>query len=158
MVSSEYEVVRLLKAHGMKVTTAESCTGGLLAGTILNVPGASACYEEGHITYSNAAKEKILGVSHETLKTYGAVSSQTAKEMAFGAAKTAGADAALSVTGIAGPDGGTKEKPVGLVYIGCFLNGTVFAEEFRFCGSREENRRASVRRALEILEENLKKL
>ena len=84
-------------------------------------------YNEGYITYANASKEKILGVKHETLETYGAVSEQTAAEMALGAAKAAGADAALSVTGIAGPGGGTAEKPVGLVYIGCAVNGEVTA-------------------------------
>ena len=122
---------------------------------MLNVPGASAVYNEGYITYSNEAKEKLLGVKHETLEKYGAVSPQTAEEMAAGAAKAAGADAALSVTGIAGPDGGTKEKPVGLVYVGCCVNGKVRTEEFRFTGNREKNRDYAVVRALTLLRQEL---
>ena len=122
-VTLEDAVVELLKGKKMTVTTAESCTAGLLAGRIMNVAGASEVYEEGYITYANRAKSKLLGVKEETLEAYGAVSEQTAREMAEGAAKAAGADAALAVTGIAGPGGGTKEKPVGLVYIGCYVKG-----------------------------------
>ena len=117
----EEEIVKKLLEKQYTVTTAESCTGGLLAGRILNVPGASSVYNEGHITYSNEAKERLLGVSHETLVRYGAVSRQTAEEMARGAAKTAKAEIGLSTTGIAGPGGGTKEKPVGLIYVGCCI-------------------------------------
>ena len=109
-VTLEESVIRILEEKKMTVTTAESCTGGKLSGRLLNVAGASGVYNEGYITYANASKEKILGVKHETLETYGAVSEQTAAEMALGAAKAAGADAALSVTGIAGPGGGTAEK------------------------------------------------
>ena len=154
-VTMEESIVDLLKEKQMTVTTAESCTGGLLSGRILNVPGASAVYKEGYITYSNEAKEKLLGVSHETLETYGAVSYETAREMAAGAAQSAGADVALSVTGIAGPDGGTKEKPVGLVYIGCFVRGKARAEEFHFTGNRSKNRDYAVIKALTLLREEL---
>lgn len=154
-VTMEESIVDLLKEKQMIVTTAESCTGGLLSGRILNVPGASAVYKEGYITYSNEAKEKLLGVSHETLETYGAVSYETAREMAAGAARSAGADVALAVTGIAGPDGGTKEKPVGLVYIGCFVKGKVRAEEFHFTGNRSKNRDYAVIKALTLLREEL---
>ncbi|MCI9075569.1 MAG: competence/damage-inducible protein A [Dorea sp.] len=154
-VALEEAIVELLKEKGMTVTTAESCTGGLLAGRIINAAGASAVYKEGYITYSNGGKEKLLGVSRDTLNTYGAVSAETAAEMAAGAAKEAGADASLSVTGIAGPDGGTKEKPVGLVYVGCFVNGKVRTEEFRFTGNREKNRDYAVVRALTVLREEL---
>ncbi len=154
-VTMEESIVELLKEKQLTVTTAESCTAGLLAGRIMNVPGASSIYNEGYITYSNHAKEKLLGVSHETLETYGAVSSQTASEMAAGAAKAAGADVALAVTGIAGPDGGTKEKPVGLVYIGCFVRGKVRVEEFRFTGNRSKNRDYAVIKALTLLREEL---
>lgn len=154
-VTMEESIVDLLKEKQMTVTTAESCTGGLLSGRILNVPGASAVYKEGYITYSNEAKEKLLGVSHETLETYGAVSYETAREMAAGAARSAGADVALAVTGIAGPDGGTKEKPVGLVYIGCFVKGKVRAEEFHFTGNRSKNRDYAVIKALTLLREEL---
>ncbi|NUN86206.1 competence/damage-inducible protein A [Coprococcus comes] len=156
-VTLEESVIRLLEEKKMTVTTAESCTGGKLSGRLLNVAGASSVYNEGYITYANASKEKILGVKHETLETYGAVSEQTAAEMALGAAKAAGADAALSVTGIAGPGGGTAEKPVGLVYIGCAVNGEVTVREYRFTGNREKNRDYAVARAITLLREELLK-
>lgn len=154
-VTLEDAVVELLKKKGYSVTTAESCTGGRLAARIMNVPGASSVYNEGYITYSNDAKRKLLGVRRETLDEFGAVSRQTAKEMAEGAAKAAEADAALSVTGLAGPDGGTKEKPVGLVYVGCSVNGRTRTEEFRFTGNRDKNRDYAVVRALTLLREEL---
>ena len=140
------------------MTTAESCTGGKLAGQLLNVPGASEVYQEGYITYANKSKEKILGVKTGTLEEYGAVSRQTAQEMALGAAKAAEADVAVSVTGIAGPGGGTKEKPVGLVYIGCAVNGESVVREYRFSGDREKNRDYAVVRALTLLREELMKI
>lgn len=151
----EEEIVRLLAEKGLTVTTAESCTGGMIAGTLINAAGASEVLNEGYITYSNEAKERLAGVNHNTLETYGAVSAQTAQEMAAGAAKAAGADAALSATGIAGPGGGTAEKPVGLVYIGCFLNGRTQVRECRFKGNRQENRRQTVETALVMLREML---
>ena len=156
-VTLEESVIRLLEEKKMTVTTAESCTGGKLSGRLLNVSGASGVYNEGYITYANASKEKILGVKHETLETYGAVSEQTAAEMALGATKAAGADAALSVTGIAGPGGGTAEKPVGLVYIGCAVKGEVTVREYRFTGNREKNRDYAVARAITLLREELLK-
>ena len=149
--SLEEKAVVLLAEKKLSVTTAESCTGGLIAGTLVNVPGASEVLNEGYVTYSNEAKERLVGVRHETLETYGAVSEQTAKEMAAGAAKAAGADAALSATGIAGPGGGTAEKPVGLVYIGCYLQGETTVKEFRFAGNRRENRLRTVEEALLLL-------
>ncbi len=148
-------IVRILTEKKFTLTTAESCTGGKLAGRIMNVAGASVVYNEGYITYSNEAKSRLLGVDARTLEQYGAVSPQTAREMAEGAAKAAGADTALSVTGIAGPDGGTKEKPVGLVYIGCFVKGHTRVEEFRFSGNRQKNRDYAVVRALTLLREEL---
>ncbi len=154
----EDKVVKCLRELGLSITTAESCTGGLLAGTILNVSGASAVYNEGHITYSNDAKERILGVSHETLVQYGAVSEQTAREMAAGAARIANADVALSTTGIAGPGGGTPEKPVGLIYVGCYLKGKITVKELRLQGDRVDNRRHTVEAALELLEKELSKM
>ena len=147
----EEKIVLGLREKRYTITTAESCTGGLLAGRILNVSGASEVYNEGHITYSNEAKERILGVKHETLETYGAVSKETAADMAFGAAKAAHANVGLSTTGIAGPGGGTPEKPVGLIYIGCFYNGIVEVRECRFHGNREENRNATVEASLQLL-------
>lgn len=151
----EEKVVRELQKKQYTITTAESCTGGLLSGRILNVSGASAVYNEGHITYSNEAKERLLGVSHDTLEQYGAVSEQTAAEMAFGAARSANANVGLSTTGIAGPGGGTPEKPVGLVYVGCCINGEVTVEECRFSGNREENRNAAVEAVLQLLMDKL---
>lgn len=156
-VALEEAIVDMLKEKKLTLTTAESCTAGLLAGRIMNAAGASKVYNEGYITYSNDAKERLIGVSHETLESYGAVSPETAAEMAEGAAKTAGADAAVSVTGIAGPDGGTKEKPVGLVYVGCYVKGNVRTEEFRFLGNRAKNREYAVVRALTLLREELLK-
>ena len=153
----EEKLVELLQKNNLTITTAESCTGGLVAGKILNVAGASSSFNEGYITYSNEAKERILGVKHETLEAYGAVSPQTAKEMAEGAGKAAKADVALSVTGIAGPGGGTKEKPVGLVYIGCYMQGQIFIKECHFDGNREENRKKSVETALLLAKEVIEK-
>jgi len=150
--SLEERIVKQLKDRGLTVTTAESCTGGLLAGRIINVSGASDVYREGYITYSDDAKKKLIHVSAQTLEQFGAVSGQTAKEMALGAAEAAGAGAALSTTGIAGPGGGTKDKPVGLVYTGCCLNGTVTAERHVFAGERAQVRNMAVEAALQLLE------
>ncbi len=148
-------IVQKLTEKKWKIPTAESCTGGLLAGRILNVSGASSVYEEGHITYSNEAKEKILNVCHDTLEKYGAVSAETAKEMAVGAAATANAEVALSTTGIAGPTGGTKDKPVGLIYIACYILGQVYSKELRLKGTREENRAETVEEALKLFLDSL---
>ena len=153
----EERVVKKLLQRGYTVTTAESCTGGLLAGRLLNVSGASEVYNEGHITYANAAKEKILGVKHETLEQFGAVSKETAEEMARGAAMAACANVALSTTGIAGPGGGTPEKPVGLIYIGCCIEENVRVKELRLHGTREQNRSDTVEAALQLLHEMLQK-
>ena len=148
-------LVNHLTKNGLTITTAESCTGGLLSGRLINAPGASAVYKQGYITYSNKAKRKLIEVRKETLKKYGAVSKQTAKEMAKGVALVANADVALSVTGIAGPEGGTEEKPVGLVYIGCYYNGQTKVEEHHFQGSRREVREQSVAWALALLKKCL---
>ncbi len=123
-------VVRLLTKYDLTVTTAESCTGGLLAGRLVNVPGASEVFSEGFVTYSNKAKRKQLDVSKTTLRKYGAVSEQTAKEMATGGVFATDADVCIAVTGVAGPDGGTPEKPVGLVYIACYMKDNVQVEEY----------------------------
>ena len=154
-VTLEDAVVELLEEKGLTLTTAESCTAGLLAGRIMNVAGASKVYNEGYITYSNEAKERLLGVKHETLERFGAVSAETAAQMAEGAAKAANSSASVSVTGIAGPDGGTGEKPVGLVYVGCQVNGKIRTEEFMFTGNRAKNREYAVVRALTVLWEQL---
>ena len=154
-VTLEESIVELLKDKGYTLTTAESCTAGKLAGRIMNVSGASAVYNEGYITYANESKEKLLGVKHETLESYGAVSEQTAMEMAVGAAKEAQADVAVSITGIAGPGGGTPEKPVGLVYIGCCVRGHVTVKKFLFTGNRDKNRDSAVVQALTLLRSQL---
>lgn len=150
-MSLEERAVQALTARGCEITTAESCTGGMLASMLVNAAGASEIFKEGYITYSNEAKSRLLGVDAQALERYGSVSETVARQMAEGAAAAAGATAALSVTGIAGPGGGTKEKPVGLVYIGCYLDGTTTAERNLFHGSRLEIREASARRALELL-------
>lgn len=151
----EFEVAELLEQKKLHVTTAESCTGGLIAGALVNVPGISEWFGEGYVTYSNEAKEKLLGVSRETLTTCGAVSAETAGEMARGAADAAGVDVAVAVTGIAGPDGGTAEKPVGLVYMGCFCKGELCVEKHIFAGDRAQVRAQSVQAALQLLKSML---
>jgi len=149
----EDAVVKLLEKNELTVTTAESCTGGMLAARLVNVAGVSEVFREGFITYSNKAKRKLLGVQKSTLKKYGAVSEKTVKEMAKGAALITDSDASLAVSGIAGPDGGTEEKPVGLVYIGCYVNDKVTVREFKFKGNRSKVREQSVVKALTLLRE-----
>ena len=153
--SLEEKIVSLLQEKGWKIASAESCSGGMIASRLVNVSGVSDVFEEGYITYSNAAKHKLLGVSKQSLGQYGAVSSQVAGEMALGAARQARARAAIAVTGIAGPGGGTPQKPVGLVYIGCYVDGKVFVTENHFQGSRQEIRTATTQAALSLLLEKL---
>ena len=129
-VTLEGAVVDLLLANELTVSTIESCTGGMLAARLINIPGVSEVFKSGYITYSNKAKRKIAGVKKGTLDKYGAVSPQTAKEMARGTALLTKADVTFSITGIAGPDGGSQEKPVGLVYMGCYVCGTTQVKEF----------------------------
>lgn len=149
----EQSVVDLLVANKLTISTVESCTGGLVAGRLINVPGVSEVFKQGHITYSNKAKRKIIGVKRGTLEKYGAVSSQVATEMAKGAALFTKADVTVSVTGIAGPDGGTAEKPVGLVYIACHVKGATTVREYHFSGNRAKIREATVANALILLRE-----
>ena len=119
----EKSVVDLLLANSLTISTVESCTGGLLAARLINVPGVSEVFKSGYITYSNKAKLRLLGIKKNTLLKYGAVSEEIASQMAKGAAMVSKADVVVSITGIAGPDGGSQEKPVGLVYIGCTVCG-----------------------------------
>ena len=128
------KLVKLLKKKNLTVTTAESCTGGMIASAIVSVAGASACFKEGYITYSNEAKKKLLGVREDTLKQYTVVSAQVAQEMAAGAAAAAQSSLAVSVTGVAGPD----------------PEGSVYAARFQFTGSREEIRRQAACEALAL--------
>ncbi len=150
------EVVELLKENGLTVTTAESCTGGLVAARLVDVPGVSEVFKQGFITYSNKAKRKLLNVKKTTLKEVGAVSEKTAREMAKGAILASGADASIATTGIAGPDGGTEEKPVGLVYLAVSVRGQIYTEEHQFEGDRMEVRESTVHAALTLLKKGLK--
>lgn len=134
--------------------TAESCTGGWIAKTVTDVGGISSVFLGGVVSYANEIKEKLLGVKSETLQVYGAVSEQTAREMARGCIAATGADYAVAVTGIAGPTGGTPEKPVGLVFIGvASKDGRDFVEKNLFSGDRSDVRLATVKKALFLLSE-----
>lgn len=150
-VTLEDAVADLLREQELTVTTVESCTGGLLAGRLVNVPGVSEVFKQGFVTYSNKAKRKLVGVKKTTLKEFGAVSDRTAREMAKGAILMTGSDAAVAVTGIAGPDGGSEEKPVGLVYIAAAVRGQTYVQECHFTGDRAKIRESSVAAALTLL-------
>lgn len=147
----EEAVVDMLKDQELTLTLAESCTGGAIAARIVNVPGASEVFGHGLVTYSNRAKRKFLGVKKSTIKISGAVSEKCAKEMAKGGCLFTKADICLSVTGIAGPDGGTEEKPVGTVFMGCCYNDKVEVREFHFTGNRAKIREQAVSHALAFL-------
>ncbi len=140
------DVVALLLEKHLKVATAESCTGGLLSERITRVSGASAVFDCGVCSYANAVKAKVLGVSEETLSVLGAVSAETAIQMAEGVKKLSGADIAVSTTGIAGPTGGTPEKPVGLVYLGVCTDKKAYAVKLLLGGANGQNNRAAIRR------------
>lgn len=147
----EKAVVDLLIANQLSVTTVESCTGGMLAARLINVSGVSQVFKAGAITYSNKAKRRLLGVKKSDLDKFGAVSECVAKDMAKGAANLNKADVAVSITGIAGPGGGSEEKPVGLVYIGCTVCGTTTVKKFNFGGSRAKIRESAVSGALSLM-------
>lgn len=148
----EEAVVGMLKEHHLKVATAESCTGGLIAKRITDVPGASEVFECGIISYANGIKHRVLGVSEDDLNKYGAVSEPVAKQMAQGALKVSGADIAVSVTGIAGPDSDSTGKPVGLVYIGLADKENVWVREIRTSRrDRSYNRYVSASNALDMI-------
>ena len=150
-ITLEQAIVDLLATNKMKVTCAESCTGGMVAARLVNAPGASAVLNESFVTYSNKAKRNYLDVKKGTLKKFGAVSEETAMEMARGGCIHTKADACIAVTGIAGPDGGTDEKPVGLVYIGCCVAGKTTVSEHRFSGDRAKIRESATTAALNML-------
>jgi len=151
----EEVVVRLLSDKGWTVSTAESCTGGMLASRIINVPGASVVFDRGFVTYSNEAKMQELGVNRKTLEKWGAVSRETAEEMVRGLVERTKTTAGLAVTGIAGPGGGTPEKPVGLVYVSAFLNGRVETLKLNLAGDRQRIRTVSCHNALDLLRKML---
>ncbi|OOG75706.1 damage-inducible protein CinA [Sinorhizobium sp. A49] len=149
------KIIADFTARGLKVATAESCTGGLIAGALTEIAGSSAVVDRGFVTYSNDAKIQMLGVDPATLAAHGAVSRQTAIEMAHGAVARSEADFAVAVTGIAGPGGGSTEKPVGLVHLSATgRNGTALHREMRYGDiGRDAVRLATIRTALEMLTE-----
>lgn len=152
-VTLEKAVVDLLAANKLTACTVESCTGGMLSARLINVPGVSEVFKSGYVTYSNKSKRKLLGIKKNNLMKHGAVSEQIAREMAKTAAVLARTDVSVSTTGIAGPDGGTPEKPVGLVYIACNVCGRTTVKECRFHGSREKIRESTVSAALSLMRE-----
>ncbi|WP_125153413.1 competence/damage-inducible protein A [Clostridium rectalis] len=154
-ITLEDTVAKKLIEKNLTISIAESCTGGLLCGKLINYPGISKVLLEGAVTYSNEAKIKRLNVKKETLKNFGAVSKETAMEMAEGIAKSSHTHIGLSTTGIAGPSGGTKEKPVGLVYIGLYIKGTLSYIKLNLAGNRQNIRYSSVIAALDFLRRNL---
>jgi PncC family amidohydrolase len=147
----EQEIGDLLAEKGLTLVTAESCTGGLVGHRITNVSGSSAYYLGGFVTYSNEAKETLLAVSHDTLLAHGAVNEETALEMAQGARQQMGADMAVSVTGIAGPTGGTPEKPVGLTYLALSTPELEICQRHVWQGDRLANKQQSAQAALQLV-------
>jgi nicotinamide-nucleotide amidase len=140
------------RRRGWRVATAESCTAGLVAAALTAIAGSSEVFDRSFVTYSNQAKTQLLGVPEATLAAYGAISAETAAAMAQGAVTRAGVDLAVSITGIAGPGGGSIEKPVGLIYLGMARRGSAGrAERQVFAGDRAGIREAALRRALELL-------
>jgi nicotinamide-nucleotide amidase len=144
-----------LKKHQVTIATAESCTGGLLAHTLTNISGSSEYFDRGVISYSNTAKMELLGIPAQLLKNYGAVSKQVAAAMAKAIQQGAQVDIGIATTGIAGPTGGTKDKPVGLIFIGVSTKDTVVVKEFLFSGDRLTNKDSTCTAALELLLETI---
>ncbi len=152
MLSNEaQELSELLIANGLTISVAESCTGGSLSHAITSIPGASSYFDCGYITYSNQSKVDMLGVEVQTIKTYGAVSEEVALEMVIGVSNRSHCDVALSITGVAGPTGGTTEKPVGTVCFGFFCNGKTSTTKKLFSGDRANIVSQSVSYALKQL-------
>ncbi|MGL5330374.1 MAG: CinA family protein [Peptostreptococcaceae bacterium] len=150
-ISIENEVAKRLVDKNLSISVAESCTGGLVSATLINYSGISSVFKEGIVSYSNESKINRLGVKKETLEKYGAVSKQTAREMAEGVASNFNTNIGLSTTGIAGPEGGTKDKPVGLVYIGIYINGLTTVKKFILDGDRKMIRNKTVQNILNEL-------
>ena len=145
------KLVSLLSEKGFKVSFAESCTGGLLGATLTSVSGASAVFDGSLVSYANEVKNQKLGVDKSVLSTVGAVSEECARQMALGACKMFSSDCAAAITGIAGPSGGSAEKPIGTVFIAVAFHGEAFVEHCLFLGNREEVRNQSVGKALDML-------
>lgn len=153
----EEKIVNFLIRSHMSITTIESCTGGLIAARLVNVSGASKVFSEGYITYSEEAKSKMVGVNADTIKKYNVVSEEVAYEMAKGGAKAAESEVAVSVTGVAGPFGGTEEIPVGTVCIGVYHRGKIITRKFMFNGNRTQIRNQAVDKALEMIWNEIKR-
>ena len=151
MQTLEAQIGTLLQIQQRKLALAESCTGGLVGSRVTDVPGSSAYFLGGVIAYSYPAKAALLNVSWETLNTQGAVSEQTVREMARGVLQLLQADVAVSISGIAGPDGGTVEKPVGTTWIGLAAADIEMAQILHFSGDREQNKAAAAEAALKLL-------
>ncbi len=151
----EKRIGKMLKERGLKIAVAESCTGGLISSRITDISGASDYFEAGITTYSNVSKIRLLNVPKDTIDRYGAVSEETAKAMAEGVKKTVHADIGVSVTGIAGPTGGTEGKPVGTVFIGLATKKATYVRKFFFDGNRLEIRRKTSDAAFMLVEEYL---
>lgn len=149
--SIEEVVAKMLVENNLKIAVAESCTGGMVSASLINYPGISSVFMEGCVTYSNEVKMKSLGVKKETLDVYGAVSDKCAKEMASGVAARYNTNVGIATTGIAGPGGGTDEKPVGLVYFGIYINGKVITKKYVFNGDRQGIRERATRTILNDL-------
>ena len=144
-----------LKQHDFMLATAESCTGGMISAAITDVSGSSAFFDRGFVTYSNEAKMQMLGVRPQIIDSYGAVSEETAQEMAVGAVKNSNAQISIAVTGVAGPGGGTDEKPVGLVYIAVARQNDVQVAKNLFSGTRSEIRQQTCHKAVQLVLDSL---
>jgi PncC family amidohydrolase len=153
----EMAIGQSLRQRGLRLAVAESCTGGLVCDRITNVPGSSDYLAGGVVAYSNTVKESVLGVRHSTLARFGAVSEQTAREMASGARRLLGADVGLAVTGIAGPGGGSPDKPVGLVYVALSAPDGEWVRREVWHGDRRENKKASASAVLDLLLEYMQR-
>ena len=145
------KLVKITNEQTITLSTAESCTGGLIAGAITEIPGSSSIFHRGYVTYSNLAKQQVLNVQSHELEKFGAVSKEVASQMAMGAKLTSNVDISIAVTGIAGPSGGTVEKPIGTVCIALAFKENIKVKDFLFKGDRTKIRMSTVRTALEIV-------
>ena len=154
----EEQLIGMLRKKQFHISTAESCTGGMIASCLVGVSGASDVFEEGYITYSNRVKEKLLLVRHQTIQQYTAVSAETAKEMAEGVHRATDSELTLSVTGYAGPDDGEDGTKAGTVYIGTWFDGKAEAKKYLFCGERNEVRLQAAKEAIRIAIERMQRI
>ncbi len=145
------QILASAKKRDAKITVAESCTGGLLAALLTEISGSSAVFERGFVVYSNQSKIDLLNVKPQLLESYGAVSAEVARAMAIGALQSSQANVAVAITGIAGPDGGSSEKPVGLVYVAIGCKKNIVVRKFNFAGDRAQVRESTIKAVLEIL-------